>query len=272
MLKKILAEKLGLIQHPKDIYFKEALKAIFARGPTGTWKEECRRLFTRVLSRIAIEVNVSPFDEDQNEILFKHHLPDSVTGMIRAIEEILFISDRSATHHMDVTEEFETALHLILRLLEWTVWNYEKGRCIYGQKNVRFAESVARLARHRVEVWGDRDEVWLTLIGILAEEFHLGNQIESSETYYSCSTYSMIIKNIPDCTVRMEKYWSQSTPPRMPALIVAIQARIVDQSLVEIELRDLKDHFLRSTGVLEGEMLARVADLCGTPFGDSMVH
>ena len=272
MLKRILAEKLDLIQHPKDIYFKEALRSIFACGHSGAWKDGCRELFTKILSRIAIEENVSPFDEEENEILFKHHLPDFVTGLIKALEEILYLPDDSSAFNRRAPDEFETALHLLLRLLEWTVWNYEGGRCIYGRENAQRAESVFKLAHHKLEVWGDRDEVWLTLMDILKEEFHLEQQIETSETYYSCRTYSMIIRNLPGEVALAGEYWCSPTPPSAPIMIVSIQSKIIDQSTVKLELKDLKDQSQKSTGILEANILGRVANICGTPFYETLTH
>ncbi len=271
MLKRILAEKLELIQHPEDIYFKEALKAIYQKGLSPSWRNECTQILTRLLSRIALEENVSPFDEDESEILFKHHLPDFITGIIQALEEILFIPPGPEDAHSEATD-FETALHLLLRLLEWMVWNYEGGRCIYGRVNAEKAESLFQVATFELEVWGDRDEVWLTVLDILKGQFHLGASLEAADTYYSCRTYSSILKNLPRGLAQNEAYWASRHHAFSPVLIISVQSRIVDQTWVKIILKDIKDPHVKSSGVLEGDILGRIASICGTPFEEPLLH
>ncbi len=270
-LNRIILDKLRLVQHPKEALFSQTLKDILDHGHTGPWREECGRLFTKILTRIAVEENVSPFDDDESEILFKHHLPDFVTGMIQALEELIF-SPIEATDFVAEIEAFETTLHLLLRLMEWTVWNYEGGRCIYGKDSAQKAESIFHLAAFEIEVWGDRDEVWLNVIDLLESEYDMKKAIESGDTVYSCTTYSTIVYELPPHIVMNREYW-QTALGIAPCLIVSVQSRIVDQTRLRIALKDLKEPAKAlSSGVFEADILNKIANSCGTPFNEFTLH
>lgn len=261
MLFKLIGEKLHLIQHPEDILYKETLKRLLDEGITPTWRDKARKLFTKLLSRIALEEKLTPFDNDEDELLFKHHLPDFIAGIIQTLEEILF----APRNPFQEKENYETVIHLLLRLFEWTVWNYEAGRCIYGIKNAQKAESLFNISSFEVEVWGDRDEVWLTTLEILENDFSMRGLFDHAETYYSCKTYGSIIRKLPSEIADNPRNWTGPGKTHSPILIIGIQIKIIDHSKVRMMLTDLKNPSLKSSGRLENTILSEIAASCGTP-------
>ncbi len=270
-LDRILRDKLSLVKHPRDELFGHALKAILDAGHSAPWREECRRLFAHILDRIAVEENVSPFYDQESKDLLKHHLPDFVSGMIQALEELLF----QPVGLSDLTKEievFETSLHLLLRLMEWSVWNYEGGRCIYGKDSLQKAESIFRLPAFEIEVWGDRDEVWLSVMDLLESQYGLKKAIESTDIVYSCTTYSVIVHELPSSLIFNEAYW-RTIDGIEPCMILSVQTRMVDQTILRIAFKDLnKLDKVVSKGSFEAEIFDRVVNDCGRPFDECTIQ
>lgn len=263
MLSQILHHKISNIIEPKDREIISSLKHIL-QEPVETpeeWRSRAASMFTQMMARIAMEEGVSPYEDDENP--FKHHLPNFISTTLSEIEKIVF-SPLDANVEPD--ELRYTLTHLLLKVAEWIAWNYE-GRCLFGEDSDRKASELEKMTRFQIELWGDKDEVWLYLMDLLRDEWGLGNKIHFMEPLFGCRRYGLLIPFDANRYLANPSYWETVPPEKEITLITTMTTILTDQTRVSLEFlgRTLKGERAKSTGICEGLMLSQLAKICGTP-------
>ena len=263
MLRALLQHKVSLLGRPEDSFWRRTLEAVLSAPPEPKegWQRPGTELLFRIRTRIAAEEGVSPLEERPSEALFRHHLPDFVTGCLQALERILLAGgDPGASPE----EEQLTAAHLLLKVVEWLVWNYED-RCVYGPDAEEKARGYLDAARFGAEVWGDRDEVWLTLLEVAADALGLDpSRLPLKRQAVACRGYGLLIPGLSGRASSPEA-WTAGRVPEDIGIILAVARSVVDQAVVRVSLLDLGPGGAKPSGWLEGQILSRVAELTGTP-------
>jgi len=261
MLSQLLRCKLSAISDPKFRSISETIKEILNHAPTADerWRYSGQTLFRALVTQIGREEQVAGAVETPD--LLTRYVPNFISAILRDLDTLLF---HPSTPLADPTEQPLLVAHLLLRLAEWTMMNYE-WECLYGPMPDSVAAKRMEGLRFELEIWGDRDEIWLNLLEITEARLP-GISKRLSDPVLGCQCYwaKMDLEGkdeglgyLEPSGVTVEHIWIE----------MGIKTLLTDQTVVKTELKAAsKGVPVQSLGKLEGEILATLGHMCGTPF------
>ncbi len=266
MLTQILHHKLANITGQDDRQWAARLRAMLEapEADPGSWLAQGAALYSSFVARIAREEGTPPFSG--NEFPFKDHLPHFVSSILADLEQMLYAPLEA---NVDLFELRLTAVHLLLKVAEWLCWNYE-GRCVYGreiEEDLSLLESRTRLS---LDVWGEKDEVWLYAMEILREDCGLGDKVLFLDPLFSCRRYGAKIPASRDAGLGTPLYWEGGRVPEAIEFILVMATVLTDQTRVSVALsgKDQGGGECKGSGRFEAVLLSKIAASCGTPVDD----
>lgn len=253
----LIKNKLNNIKHQDAIEFKKALLDILyiSHDNQDNWKKIGRDILTHIIAKIAKEEGIYSFSNKNDEEKFKDHLPNDIANTITQLSKFLL----GPFSHRD---NKITVLFLFIKLFEWMTWNYE-GRCLYGENMDQQAKLIMDNTEKDIELFGNKDEIWLYSANILEEIFKQPSVI-GQKPILGCYTYAerVIISN--NDVLKDNKNWNGVTPPIAGELLISVHTNAIDQTSVGISIKGRhasgkEERSLR----LEDIFLTRLAELCG---------
>ncbi|MDA8163193.1 MAG: hypothetical protein M0022_09875 [Desulfobacteraceae bacterium] len=238
----ILTAKISNINHKNDIEFKETLIKILnlISDNTDKWQKFGQKLLTTIITRIAREEGIHSFKNIKDENNLKEHIPSDITNTINQLTNISLNSS-----NIYPTKEIKlTMLFLIIKLIEWIIWNYE-GRCIYGNKIDSQAKLLFDFTDNKIELFGNKDEIWICAENILKDIFKQ-RHILGQKSLFGCHTYAE--------EASIYKYNQK--------LILAAQTKAIDQTVFGLSIFE-QNYSLNRLNRLEDIILTNLKELCG---------
>jgi hypothetical protein len=249
--------KLNNINHQNDIEFKTMLTHILSisHDSTDNWQKIGRNILTSIIANIAKEEGIYSFNNKDDEEKFKDHLPNDIANTITQLSKFLLGPS-------PYKENKITVLFLLLKLFEWMIWNYE-GRCIYGENMDQQARLMMETIGKNIEIFGNKDEIWLYSANIL-EEILKQRPVIGQKPVLGCYTYAerVIISN--DAILEDKKNWNGAILPISGELILSVHTKAIDQTSVGISITGRHASGKEEKSIrLEDIFLARLIELCG---------
>lgn len=260
MLFDFVRQKISRMEESTDGSLLQALQAMLAVKPADVaiWQHVGQKILSQMMVRMATEEEVPAFVGGGEAL--RDRLPDRVGNAISQLSEVLVLP---------VPEEPEDArliaVHLLLNISEWMVNNYEN-RCLYGEKENRNASDLLKALHLGVEIWGDKDEVWLVL-GELLDEWSLGKAFRAASPVLGSRTYGVRLERIRSPRLMHPAIWAGGVLPEVATLIITVTGTATDHTYVQALLtgRAETGQDVPSSGRFEGEFFAALAENCGSP-------
>jgi|GEM_PF-2016661 hypothetical protein len=257
---KLLTAKIQEIYNDQDIKLAKAL-TYFINPPQEqdfNWQETGKEFLTSIILKIAVNEGISKFKDYDDEEFLKEHIPLDISNTITELANILH-------HHeyLKIIEKRITAAFLIIKIYEWMTWNYES-RCLYGDNIFFSAAEIFDNCDIEVNLWGEKDEIWLIIINFL-EEFG----IKSISPFYSCKIYSeefsFNFANLLNFFTSMSLL-SNYGPDNLPVkatLLISLKTLTMDKVIFKsgLKLYDKDKNPIKSNGFFEKIILDKLNDL-----------
>ncbi len=260
MLLSVVKAKLSAITDPRFQPLAEEITSI-VHGQPG-WRNRAASLFHAFVSQIATEEGIEGGEDEP--ALLTGLVPNFVAAMIDDLREILL---KGAARVAEPQEHPLLAAHLLLKLAEWSVSNYQ-WECLYGP----LADSrIARLMeglQYGLEVWGDRDEIWITLLDI-TEQVLPGTARSLEAPLVGCRGLWARLSIDPPGEVERWFRTDENAPTVDAAWMeMGVKTILTDQTVVRIHLKGQSGGgATESSGVLERRILALLGQKSGGPVG-----
>lgn len=253
----LIKTKLDNIKHQNDIEFKTILTHILSipYDSPENWQKIGKDVLTHIIANIAKEEGIYSFNNKGDEEKFKDHLPNDIANTITQLSKFLLGTSL-------YKENKVTVLFLLLKLFEWKTWNYE-GRCLYGEDMDQQAKLIMDSIGRKIEIFGNKDEIWLYSANIL-EEILKQRPVIGQKPVLGCSTYAERVIIANGAILEDNKNWNGSILPVSGELILSVHTKAIDQTSVSISITGRHASGKEETSIrLEDIFLARLVELCG---------
>jgi len=257
---KLLSSKIHQIKNDKDTQLAMAMSH-FINPPQDNsfkWQETGKEILTSMILKIAVNEGISRFKDYSDEEFLKEHIPLDISNTITELANILHTPE-----YFKIIEKRITSAFLIIKIYEWMTWNYES-RCLYGDNIFFSAAEIFDNCDIEVQLWGEKDEIWLIIINFL-EEF----EIKSVSPYYSCKIYAeefsfnfSNLLNYFNPKQLMEGYGLENQPVKA-SLSIGIKTLTMDKVIFRLKIRlsGKNLNIIKSNGFFEKIMLDKLNDL-----------
>ncbi len=255
----IVEAKISNMTDPRDSWALSLMREIqaAARHDDASWMRIGQGMLTRILARIASEEGLDSKGNPYDEEILKDYIPDTMANAITALAEILFAKSV-------VRPKAEVALGLLLKLYEWSVWNYD-GRSVYGEKIEQEARRIFDSMDPGVVVYGNKEEVWNGLDEILLDTFDMQGHVLCRAPVLGYRTYSEEIEMVCPEIWCSERFWVGHLSPVSLILKTAASTRTVDQTEVRLSCHGLASNrdLIESKRKIESIILHKLVEMCG---------
>lgn len=244
---------------PKDSWAVSLMRDIqaAARHNDGSWIGIAQGMLTKILARIASEEGLSSKGNPYDEEVLKDYIPDTMANIITALAEILFAKTV-------LGPQAEIALGLLLKLYEWSIWNYD-GRSVYGEELEQRARGIFDSIETGIIVYGNKEEVWNDLDEILMDTFNSKGHVLCKAPILAYRTFSEEIEIACPKNWCDERFWAGHPGPVSILLKTAISSKTVDQTEVRLSCHGLTSsrELVESNRKIESIILRKLVEACG---------
>ncbi len=260
MLAQLLRTKLSAITDERFAPLAHSIEEVLAASSHGgqEWRKTGRDLFLMLVHRLEEEEGIEGATEAPSRLT--RYVPNFISAILSDLEALLLGAPETVA---DPQERPLLTAHLLLKLTEWTVMNYQ-WECIYGPDADAAASRRLEGLPFGLEIWGDRDEIWTNLIEI-TESVLPGTSKRLAEPVLGCHSYwaRMDLEKEADVTVFFE---SCPVGAIKPWIEMGIKTMLTDQAVVKVGLMgECGGENISSNGDLEREILTLLGHQCGTP-------
>lgn len=184
---EIIIAKIDQIAEQEYLFTQPLLIELCVNPLPDDWLiKKLKSLLAKMMAKIAREEGISNLKTPDDEDILKDHLPAHITNLIARLSEIIYAETLINASKIMPAEERLFCSHAFLKLIEWIVWNYDQ-RCLYGKNLDENAVELTKKASIGVNVYGSKDEVWLSIIDYLSG---VKNAVELSKPIYGCVFYA----------------------------------------------------------------------------------